>query len=55
MEDHRKIKWGDMSTAPDVKTLFRIWDEKPNLDMTVGSWNFQSRKKSWVKAKQGII
>lgn len=55
MEDHRKIKWGDMSTAPDVKTLFRIWDEKPNLDMTVGFMELSVPEEVMGKGKAGII
>lgn len=53
MEDHRKIKWGDMSTAPDVKTLFRIWDEKPNLDMTVGFMELSVPEEVMGKGKAG--
>ena len=53
MEDHRKIKWGDMSTAPDVKTLFRIWDEKPNLDMTVGFMELSAPEEVMGKGKAG--
>jgi hypothetical protein len=53
MEDHRKIKWGDRNTAPDVKTLFRIWDERPNLDMTVGFMELSVPEEVMGKGKAG--
>ena len=53
MEDHRKIKWGDRSTAPDIKTLFRIWDERPNLDMTVGFMELSVPEEVMGKGKAG--
>ena len=42
-----------MSTAPDVKTLFRIWDEKPNLDMTVGFMELSVPEEVRGKGKAG--
>lgn len=52
-EDHRKIKWGEARVAPDVRTLFHIWEDRPGLDMTVGFTEFNVPEEVAGKGKSG--
>lgn len=52
-EDHRKIKWGEARVAPDVRTLFHIWEDRPGLDMTVGFTEFNVPEEVAGNGKSG--
>lgn len=52
-EDHEKIKWEEISAARDTKTLFRIWDEKPGSDITVGFVEFSAPEEVVGKGRAG--